>query len=387
MKFFSKNHRSKQNQLRRIRVLADNPDNPANTVVTSRYTPLTFLPIFLFQQFSRAANAYFLLIIILQLIPSISLTGGFPSVAMPLAIILTFDGIVTAYEDFRRHRRDAEVNSTLTEKYVRDSGWKRIAFSDVRVGDILRMRNGDELPADCVFLCSDPMSSQPRNEVWLQTLQLDGETNLKLKQVPQKLHKITERWLKQIGELPHESKSSEDTQEAPVERRKKSFRMSSSRFPMDLANFIFPFSPRKSADKGGAKTEQGSGVKAVDLTKLEFLVEAPSPFFDRFNCTVLTHPGRRPGQGGGEGVSGGTTPERDGSSEAETQKEGLNAMPMASDESMIPLNAEALLLRGTVVKNVKTAYGLVVYTGVDCKIAISRQVGINFRGLLPNCQV
>ena len=57
-----------------------------NSVTTSRYTLLNFLPLFLFEQFSRFANMYFLIICILQTIPSISITGGFPATAVPLAI-------------------------------------------------------------------------------------------------------------------------------------------------------------------------------------------------------------------------------------------------------------------------------------------------------------
>ena len=44
-------------------------------VITSKYTALNFVPRFLFEQFSRLANAYFLLVSILQMIPSISITG------------------------------------------------------------------------------------------------------------------------------------------------------------------------------------------------------------------------------------------------------------------------------------------------------------------------
>lgn len=34
---------------------------PSNRVVTSKYNPITFLPIFLFEMFSRVAYLYFLL--------------------------------------------------------------------------------------------------------------------------------------------------------------------------------------------------------------------------------------------------------------------------------------------------------------------------------------
>lgn len=41
----------------------------SNEIVTSKYTPLTFLPRNLFEQFRRIANFYFLVMFVLQSIP------------------------------------------------------------------------------------------------------------------------------------------------------------------------------------------------------------------------------------------------------------------------------------------------------------------------------
>uniref|UniRef100_A0A8C1S061 ATPase phospholipid transporting 8B5a n=1 Tax=Cyprinus carpio TaxID=7962 RepID=A0A8C1S061_CYPCA len=43
-----------------------------NSIKTSKYNPFTFLPLNLFEQFQRIANAYFLFLLILQVIPAIS---------------------------------------------------------------------------------------------------------------------------------------------------------------------------------------------------------------------------------------------------------------------------------------------------------------------------
>lgn len=47
-----------------------------NSIRTSKYTWLTFIPKNLFEQFSKMANVYFLFIMVLQIIPPISITGG-----------------------------------------------------------------------------------------------------------------------------------------------------------------------------------------------------------------------------------------------------------------------------------------------------------------------
>jgi hypothetical protein len=47
-----------------------------NAIKTSKYTWLTFVPKNLLEQFSKMANIYFLFIMVLQVIPPISISGG-----------------------------------------------------------------------------------------------------------------------------------------------------------------------------------------------------------------------------------------------------------------------------------------------------------------------
>ena len=50
-----------------------------NVVITSKYTAVNFVPKFLFEQFSRFANAFFLIVSALQMVPPISITAGVPT--------------------------------------------------------------------------------------------------------------------------------------------------------------------------------------------------------------------------------------------------------------------------------------------------------------------
>jgi hypothetical protein len=81
----------------------------------SKYQWYNFFPLFLFEQFTRFANAYFLMVSILQTIPAISITNGIPTNFLPLGIVLGFDGVVTAREDYKRHKDDAKANSSESE--------------------------------------------------------------------------------------------------------------------------------------------------------------------------------------------------------------------------------------------------------------------------------
>jgi len=74
------------------------PDNDVcdNRIKTSKYTIYNFLPLNLLVQFSKVANVYFLIIGIMQMIDSISVSGGFPVIFIPLSIVVG----VSAFKDF-----------------------------------------------------------------------------------------------------------------------------------------------------------------------------------------------------------------------------------------------------------------------------------------------
>ncbi|KAF5916337.1 hypothetical protein HPG69_017571 [Diceros bicornis minor] len=146
------------------------------TYSTAKYSVLTFLPRFLYEQIRRAANAFFLFIALLQQIPDVSPTGRYTTL-VPLIIILTIAGIKEIVEDFKRHKADNAVNRKKTI-VLRNGMWHTIMWKEVTVGDIVKVVNGQYLPADVVLLSS----SEPQAMCYVETANLDGETNLKIRQ-------------------------------------------------------------------------------------------------------------------------------------------------------------------------------------------------------------
>uniref|UniRef100_A0AAQ4PXE5 Phospholipid-transporting ATPase n=1 Tax=Gasterosteus aculeatus aculeatus TaxID=481459 RepID=A0AAQ4PXE5_GASAC len=137
-------------------VLLNSPQNTKfcdNHVSTTKYGILTFLPRFLYEQIRRAANAFFLFIALMQQIPDVSPTGRYTTL-VPLIFILTVAGIKEIIEDY--------VSSAAA----------------VAVGDIVKVTNGQHLPADMVIVSS----SEPQAMCYTETSNLDGETNLKIRQ-------------------------------------------------------------------------------------------------------------------------------------------------------------------------------------------------------------
>lgn len=149
-----------------------------NYIRTTKYTALTFIPLALFNQFRRYANIYFLVVAILQSIPTISPLSPISSWA-PLIFVISLSIIREAFEDLARYKSDVQTNSRKTERY--DGGqWYEVEWKDVYVGDILRTKDKEDFAADMIVL----ETSDNKGACYIMTSSLDGEKNLKPKFAP-----------------------------------------------------------------------------------------------------------------------------------------------------------------------------------------------------------
>ncbi|XP_010786384.1 probable phospholipid-transporting ATPase IM [Notothenia coriiceps] len=147
-----------------------------NHIKTSKYNVLTFLPINLFEQFQRVANAYFLLLLILQLIPGISSLSWFTTI-VPLVLVLVITAVKDATDDFFRYKSDQQVNNRQSQVLISGS-LQNEKWMKIRVGDIIKLENNQFVAADILLLSS----SEPYGLCYIETAELDGETNLKVRQ-------------------------------------------------------------------------------------------------------------------------------------------------------------------------------------------------------------
>ncbi|XP_025756640.1 phospholipid-transporting ATPase VD isoform X4 [Oreochromis niloticus] len=151
----------------------------SNAISTTKYTLLTFIPMNLFEQFHRAANLYFLFLTLLNWVPVVEAFQK-EITMIPLLVVLIIIAIKDALEDFRRYLFDKKVNNNVvrvfcgTQKSYIDQCWK-----NVRVGDFVHLSCNEIIPADMLLL----YSSDPRGVCYIETANLDGETNLKQRQV------------------------------------------------------------------------------------------------------------------------------------------------------------------------------------------------------------
>ncbi|KAK5605218.1 Phospholipid-transporting ATPase ID [Crenichthys baileyi] len=147
-----------------------------NAIRTSKYNIFTFLPLNLFEQFRRLANAYFLFLLLLQLIPQISSLSWFTT-AVPLILVLAMTAVKDASDDINRHKSDRQVNNRMVNVLI-DGELRNEKWMNVQVGDVIKLESNQFVTADLMLLSS----SEPLNLVYVETAELDGETNLKVKQ-------------------------------------------------------------------------------------------------------------------------------------------------------------------------------------------------------------
>ena len=165
-----------------------------NHVSTAKYNVATFLPKFLYEQFSKYANLFFLFTAILQQIPGISPTNKYTTI-VPLAIVLLVSAGKEVIEDNRRKSQDRQLNRSPAQ-VLRGTRFEDVKWIDVRVGDIVRVESEEPFPADLVLLAS----SEPEGLCYIETANLDGETNLKIKQaIPETSALVSSAEISRLG--------------------------------------------------------------------------------------------------------------------------------------------------------------------------------------------
>uniref|UniRef100_A0A8C0FP45 Phospholipid-transporting ATPase n=1 Tax=Bubo bubo TaxID=30461 RepID=A0A8C0FP45_BUBBB len=126
---------------------------PKNAIKNQKYNIFTFIPGVLYEQFKFFLNLYFLVVSCSQFVPALKI-GYLYTYWAPLGFVLTVTVVREAVDEFRRYKRDKEMNSQLYSKLT-----------------------NQRIPSDMVFL----RTSEKTGSCFIRTDQLDGETDWKLK--------------------------------------------------------------------------------------------------------------------------------------------------------------------------------------------------------------
>ena len=139
------------------------------------------------EQFSKYANVFFLFTACIQQIPGVSPTNRWTTI-VPLGLVLLASAFKEIKEDIKRHQSDTELNGRVAQVLDPGSGtFEPRRWRHVRVGDIIRVESNEFFPADLVLISS----SEPEGLCYVETANLDGETNLKIKQASPDTARLT----------------------------------------------------------------------------------------------------------------------------------------------------------------------------------------------------
>ncbi|PAA69169.1 hypothetical protein BOX15_Mlig005692g1 [Macrostomum lignano] len=150
-----------------------------NYVRTTKYSLLTFLPLNLWEQFHRFANVYFVFIVVLNFMPEVSAFAK-ELAPIPVLFVLSVTAIKDGFENYRRYKSDKKINHQSCRVYRQskncfvDEEWQNLW-----PGDIVRLHANEVIPADILLL----HSSDTAGICYIETSNIDGETNLKQREV------------------------------------------------------------------------------------------------------------------------------------------------------------------------------------------------------------
>ncbi|KAG0023649.1 hypothetical protein BGZ80_008687 [Entomortierella chlamydospora] len=262
---------------------------PTNNIKTTKYTLVTFLPVNLLFQI------------------------------LPLTLVLTITAIKDALEDYRRYQQDKRSNS-LECTLIKDGELIPIKSKDIRPGDVLKISKNDKIPADVVLLSS----SMDEGACFVETSELDGETNLKRKAALTITSGLTR--LEQISRL-----TGKITTEMPNERLSRL----DGRIKLRYDGTDFNVETLDDEKSGGEFTNILRGTSSSSL-----ISSGPSISFSR----------------GQKNTAGG--PKLD---------------------EVVPVTMTNVALRGCWLKNTEWVYGVVLYAGVDTKMMRNlKNTGLKF---------
>ena len=146
-----------------------------NSINTTKYNIITFIPKSLLIQFAKLPNVYFLATAIIQSIPLISPLSSITAI-FPLIFVLSVSMIRDLIEDLSRLTYDRLNNNEEIIVY-RDGKFTKSISSSLNIGELIIINENKQIPTDIILIDSNLNEGM----AYVETSSLDGEKNLKPK--------------------------------------------------------------------------------------------------------------------------------------------------------------------------------------------------------------
>lgn len=111
------------------------------------------------------------------------------------AFVLVFTMFKELWEDLQRHKSDRELNNKVSLVFDQQTfTFKEKKWAEIKSGELIKILKEEEFPCDIVLLKSDKESGI----VFVDTMNLDGETNLKEKMSPKDINLLDQPLIEQM---------------------------------------------------------------------------------------------------------------------------------------------------------------------------------------------
>ena len=118
-------------------------------------------------------NIFFLLNTILSSIKIFS-TKSLASALLPFIVVVTIGLVLDGIEEIKRYRNDVKANNSKVKVY-KNKKLRKLEWKKVKIGNLVKVKKEENFPSDMLVI----YSSNKEGNFYLQTSNIDGETNLK----------------------------------------------------------------------------------------------------------------------------------------------------------------------------------------------------------------
>ncbi len=112
------------------------------------------------------------------MVKKVSITNGIPTICLSLLFVICISMLKDLLEDLKRWKSDREENNSET-RIFKNGKFENTYWKDIYVGNIIKIQQDEKIPADVILLETD----RDNGKCFVETKNLDGETNLKEKKV------------------------------------------------------------------------------------------------------------------------------------------------------------------------------------------------------------